>query len=129
MNLISYKVIALILEPYTNAVIAQNKKKQISDPEKDQFEGSEFDFDANDTYESNSQNEQFSADEEHNEESENEEQDEKEGKDQDGCGSTNTDMNFTYFINIHGNVVRAQFFIQFCSIQFEWTIFGLLVCR
>ena len=82
MNLISYKVVALILEPYTNAIIAQNKKKQIDNPE---FEGSEINFDAYDSYESNSQDEQFSSDEELNKESKNEdeEQDENEGKDQD----------------------------------------------
>ena len=55
MNLISYKVVALILEPYTNAMTAQNANKRIENKKTDQFESSddEFDFDQYEPYAAN----------------------------------------------------------------------------
>ena len=93
MNLISYKVVALILEPYTNAMTAQNANKRIENQKTDQFESSddEIDFDQNEPYTANSEDEfSFGASSQDEQLSEHEaepkyadkEQDEREDKDQ-----------------------------------------------
>ena len=59
MELISCKVIALIPEPYTNAMIAQNANKRIENQKTDQFESpdGEFDFEQYEPYAASSQDE------------------------------------------------------------------------